>query len=47
MPNDLSMVLIYDVAGYIAGSQSVVLLRNAEESRYDFEGSPYYNLVNW
>jgi len=46
-PADFSLVLIYDDAGYIAGSQSVLPLQYIDSSLVDMSGNPAYQLDMW
>ena len=46
-PEDPSLVLIYDDAGYIAGSQSGLLVSNVDEDKYSFASSPVYQLSDF
>lgn len=43
-PNDPSLVLIFDDAGYIAGMQTGLLLEDVDENMYPFAERPVYNL---
>jgi len=46
-PADFSLVLIYDDAGYIAGSQSVVPTQYVDSSLVDLSVMPAYQLDQW
>ena len=46
-PADFSLVLIYDDAGYIAGSQSVLPLQHIDSSLFDSTVMPAYQLDMW
>ena len=46
-PADFSLVLIFDDAGYIAGSQSVLPLQYIDTSIVDLSGNPAYQLDMW
>merc|ERR1711936_867267 len=46
-PQDFSLVLIFDDAGYIAGSQSVVPLEHIDSSFADLFAQPAYQLGMW
>merc|ERR1711970_161527 len=46
-PHDFSLVLIFDDAGYIAGSQSVVPLEHVDSSLVDLSVQPAYQLGMW
>jgi hypothetical protein len=42
--NDLQMVFLYDVNGFIAGMQSPVPVANTDDNKYfDYDASPAYN----
>jgi len=46
-PADFSLVLIFDDAGYIAGSQSVLPLEHIDSSLVDLSVQPAYQLDMW
>ena len=46
-PDDYSLVLIYDDAGYIAGEQSVVPLSEINTQYVDLDDNPAYVLGEW
>jgi len=46
-PDDYSLVLIFDDAGYIAGEQSVVPLEEIDAAYVDISNNPAYILGEW
>ena len=46
-PDDASIILIFDDAGFIAGTQSVVPLDKVDSSLVDFTRMPVYQLDTW
>ena len=46
-PADFSIVLVFDDAGYIAGTQSVLPLQYIDTTIVDFTGNPAYQLDMW
>merc|ERR1712002_526641 len=46
-PADFSIVLIFDDAGYIAGTQSVIPLQYVDSTIVDYSGNPAYQLDMW
>ena len=46
-PDDGSIILIFDDAGFIAGTQSVVPLDKVDSSLVDFTRMPVYQLDTW
>jgi len=46
-PADFSIVLVFDDAGYIAGTQSVIPLQYVDSTIVDYSGNPAYQLDMW
>ena len=46
-PDDGSIILIFDDAGFIAGAQSVVPVEKVNSSLVDFSRMPVYQLDTW